>query len=87
MDVLINFLWESFTVIHISTHHVIHFKYFTILSVNYTSGKLRKKTEKYLQTVIVKSKRKNSMIFNLKIIVVNRNNRLILFHSYITNKI
>ena len=40
---------------HISNHHVVHFKYLTILSVNYTSIKLENKRnkEKWLNFILL----------------------------------
>ena len=41
MDVLINLMGGILSqCIHISNHHIVHFKYLKILFVNYTSVKL-----------------------------------------------
>ena len=42
MDVLINSIVGNFSqYMHLSNNYIVHFKYITILFVNYTSGKLK----------------------------------------------
>lgn len=46
MDVLINQMRESFHNVYMSNHHDLHFKYLTILYVNYISIKMKLKQKK-----------------------------------------